>query len=147
MGLLLSKFPSSCCCACDAYYFSCHRAATDANSCIIFSLFIAFGGVCAIGSFQILNVPVVFFEFLFTEFAAYSKPPSRHNHLKASYPIWSGCNNVIRVRDEPRSYEQGCRKNEAFIFRPRWHVGSAETHMRILVNNMFFWKPFESAAY
>ena len=32
------------------------------------------------------NVPVDFFEFLSTKFAACSKPPSRDNHRKASYP-------------------------------------------------------------
>ena len=31
-------------------------------------------------------VPVNFFEFLSTEFAVRSRPPSRDNHLKASYP-------------------------------------------------------------
>ena len=31
------------------------------------------------------KVPTDFFEFLSTEFAAYSKPPSRDNHRKASY--------------------------------------------------------------
>ena len=37
-------------------------------------------------SFQCSQVPVNFFEFLSTEFAACSKPPSRDNHRKASYP-------------------------------------------------------------
>ena len=32
------------------------------------------------------NIPVDFFLFLSTEFAAYSKPPSRDNHRKASHP-------------------------------------------------------------
>ena len=32
------------------------------------------------------NVPVDFFEFLSTEFAACLKPSSRDNHRKASYP-------------------------------------------------------------
>ena len=36
--------------------------------------------------FQRFNVPVDFFEFLSTEFAACSKTPSRDNHRKASYP-------------------------------------------------------------
>ena len=33
-----------------------------------------------------LNVPVDFFEFLSTEFAACSKPPSKDNYRKAVYP-------------------------------------------------------------
>ena len=39
-----------------------------------------------IRSFQWSNVPLDFFEFLSTEFAACLKPPSRDNHCKASHP-------------------------------------------------------------
>ena len=37
-------------------------------------------------SYQRSNVSVDFFEFLFTKFAACSKPPSRDNHHKSLYP-------------------------------------------------------------
>ena len=37
-------------------------------------------------SFRRSDVPVDFFGFLSTQFAACSKPPSRGNHRKASYP-------------------------------------------------------------
>ena len=56
-------------------------------------------------SFQWSNVPADFFEYLPTEFAACSKPPSRDNHRKAFYPRH---NNVTRVGVEPRSCDQGC---------------------------------------
>ena len=35
---------------------------------------------------KVSSVPMDFFKFLSTEFAACSKPPSRDNHRKASYP-------------------------------------------------------------
>ena len=37
------------------------------------------------------NVPADFFEFLSTEFAACSKPPSKNNHRKGSYPKTQQC--------------------------------------------------------
>ena len=57
------------------------------------------------------NHPIVnFFEFLSNEFAACSKPPSRDNDRKASYPKR---NNLTRMKVEPRSFDQGRRKNDA----------------------------------
>ena len=53
-----------------------------------------------------------FFEFFFTEFAGCLKPPSRDNHREVFYP---------RTRQldlgvvEPRSFDQGCCKNDTFI--------------------------------
>ena len=41
-----------------------------------------------------------FFEFLTTEFAMCSKPPSRFNYRKASYPRSQQANSVTRVRVE-----------------------------------------------
>ena len=41
------------------------------------------GGNCT--CLRVSNVPVDFFEFLSTEFAACLEPPSRDNHRKASY--------------------------------------------------------------
>ena len=58
-----------------------------------------------------INVPMDFFEFLCPEFAACSKLPSRNNHRKASYPKMQ---QRYKVRDEPRSFDQGRRKNDAF---------------------------------
>ena len=49
------------------------------------------------------NVPVDFSEFLPTKFAACSKPPSRKNHLKASYPR---AQQRYQVRVEPKSCDQ-----------------------------------------
>ena len=83
----------SCCCCCDAYLSSCHRTASNANllddphtfHCIDYFVI---GGIrtCLGVSYDSVNVPVDFFEYLFSEFAAFSKPPSRDNHRKASYP-------------------------------------------------------------
>ena len=62
-------------------------------------------------SFGWFNVPLDFFEFFSTEFAACSKPSSRDNHPKRLFQRRS---NVTRVRVEPRSFDQGRRKNDAF---------------------------------
>ena len=59
-----------------------------------------------------INVPVDFFEFLSTKFAACSKPPSRDNHRKASYPrtqqrdhsIW------VIVKTTPLPIRPRCRQ-------------------------------------
>ena len=82
----------SCCCCCDAYLSSCHRTASNANllddphtfHCIDYFVI---GGIrtCLGVSYDSINVSVDFFEYLFSEFAACSKPPSRDNHRKASY--------------------------------------------------------------
>ena len=58
--------------------------------------------------FQGFSVFVEFFKYLFTEFAAYSKPPSKDNHS-----LIQRRNNVTRVRVEPESSNQGRRKNDA----------------------------------
>ena len=52
-----------------------------------------------------------FFEFLSMEFAACSKPPSRDNHQKASDPRTP---HRDQMRVEPRSFDQGRRKKDAF---------------------------------
>ena len=52
-----------------------------------------------------------FFEFLSTEFAARSKPPSEIIIVKR---LIQGRNNVARVRVEPRPFNQGRRKSDAF---------------------------------
>ena len=54
-----------------------------------------------------------FLRSLSTEFAACSKPPSRDNHRKR---LIQGRNNVTRVRVEPRSFNQGRHKNNAFTY-------------------------------
>ena len=63
-------------------------------------------------SFQQSNVPVDFFKFLSTEFAACS------NCHQAKITIVKrriqGRNYVIRVRVEPRSCDQGRRKYDVF---------------------------------
>ena len=62
-------------------------------------------------SFRWFNVPVNFFEFLSTEFAACSKPPIRDNHCKAFYPR-------MQQRDQDADWTGSCdkdrRKNDAF---------------------------------
>ena len=53
-------------------------------------------------SFRRSNDPVDFFEFLSTEFAACSKPPSRDNHRQVSHPKTQqrdqgmGCTQIMR---------------------------------------------------
>ena len=59
------------------------------------------------------NVFVDFFDFLSTEFAAGSKPPSNDNYRKG---LILRRNNVIRERVESRSCDQGRRKNDSFTF-------------------------------
>ena len=76
---------------CSAYSLFCRRTASDINLNTIRALFIAVTTSCLKESatakeFPAVNVPVDFFEFLSTEFDASSKPPSRENHRKVSYP-------------------------------------------------------------
>ena len=52
-------------------------------------------------SFQLLNVPMNFFEFLSAEVAACSKPPSRDNHCKANYPR-------TQQRDQDAGWPRSC---------------------------------------
>ena len=80
---------SCCCCACLS---SCHLTASDANYWTIRTLFIA-STISCLGetapphrSFQISSVLVNFFKFFSTEFATFSKQPSRDDHHKSSYP-------------------------------------------------------------
>ena len=56
--------------------------------------------------------PVDFFEFLSTEFAACSKQPKAEIIILKR--LAQGRNNVIKVRVEHRSSDQGRRKNDAF---------------------------------
>ena len=74
-----------------------HRSESDTNCWTIIAIsaavFIAISTVLRVWrnlhllrSYQSSNVLVDFFEFLSTEFAAYSKQPSRSNHRKASNP-------------------------------------------------------------
>ena len=57
-------------------------------------------------SFEWSNVSVDFFEFLTTEFAACSKPPSRDDHRKASYPR-------TQQRDQSRGWTQIMRSGSS----------------------------------
>ena len=87
-----------CCCCCSVYLSSCYWTASDANllddtHTFHYQDYFVIGGIrtCLRVSDDLKrnalrNVPVDFFEFLSTEFAACSKPPSRDNHRKASYP-------------------------------------------------------------
>ena len=86
-------------CCCSAYISYCHQTASDANllddpHTFHCSDYFVVGGICT--CLGVSDVPVDFFEFLSTEFAACSKPPSRDNYRKASYPraqltAWPGC--------------------------------------------------------
>ena len=67
-----------------------------------------------------------FFEFFSTEFAACSKPQNRDNHRKASYPRAQQRDQGAGLRVEPRSFDQGRRKNDAF------------THSATLPTRFFF---------
>ena len=81
-----------CCCCCNAYLSSCYRTVSDANllddphtfHCLDY--FVYRRNPHLLRSFRRSNVPVDFFEFLSTEFAACPKPSSRDNHCKASHP-------------------------------------------------------------
>ena len=80
-------------CCCRAYSFFCCRAASDAKvlddpqnfhcctttSCLEES--------APVQKFSVIQCSCGFFRLLSTEFAARSKPPSRDNYPKASYPI------------------------------------------------------------
>ena len=102
------------------YYLFCHRTALDADYWTICTLIIAISTSCWEKSAPALEFPVIqcivnFFEFLSTEFAAFSKPPSRYNHRKVSHPYSTGGNNNTKVRVEPRSCNQGRPRNDALI--------------------------------
>ena len=65
------------------------------------------------------NIPVDFFEFLSTKFAACSKPPSRDNHRKASYPR-------MQQRDQGAGWTQIMRSGSSWKRRlyPFGHAAS-----------------------
>ena len=63
-------------------------------------------------SFQWSNVPVDFYKFLPTEFAACSKPPQAE--ITIVKHLVRGRNNVTRMRVEPISCDHVGRKNDAF---------------------------------
>ena len=113
-------------CCCSAYLSSFHRTASDANLLndpLTFSLqrlLRDWRNPHQLKSFRGSNVPVDFFEFLSTEFAACSKPSSRDNYGKASYPkdatTWPGCglspDHSIRVvvKTTPLPIQPRCRQ-------------------------------------
>ena len=89
---LFFDFFCCCCCACLS---SCtnlsfwYRTVSDAKywtSARFIALSRLLWGILTCLRFYWSNIPVEFSEFLSTEFAACSKPPSRDNHSKASYP-------------------------------------------------------------
>ena len=114
------------------YLFSCHWTASDANlvddpHTFHCNGFFVIGGIrcsCFSSSFQlgVSNVPVVFFEFLSTEFAACLKPASRNNHRKEEIPLIQERNNVTRVPVEPRSFDQGSSVAKGGLEPPHWLV-------------------------
>ena len=56
-----------------------------------------------------------FLRILATEVAAYSKLPSRAKVIILKRRLIQRRNNMTRVGIKPRSYDQGRRKNDAFI--------------------------------
>ena len=66
-----------------------------------------------------------FFEFMSTKFAACSKPPSRDNYRKASYPRTQQ-RDQGGVGVEPRPFDQGRRKNDIFT-----HSATLPTFSRV----------------
>ena len=79
--------PKRCCCS--AYLSSCHQTVSDAKLLddpltFHYQDYFVIGGIRT--CLGVSNVPVNFFKFLSIEFAACSKPPSRDNHRKVSYP-------------------------------------------------------------
>ena len=88
LSLVFQSIICCCSCCCSPYLSSCHWTTPDANlldnphtfHCIDYFVI---GGIRT--SSGVSKVPVDFFEFLSTEFAAWSKPPSRDNHCKVSF--------------------------------------------------------------
>ena len=77
---------------CGTYLSFCHRTASEANDLMIRAFFIAVSILRAWRNPHIFrsflwysNVPVNFFKFRSTEFAACLKPPSRNNHRKSAF--------------------------------------------------------------
>ena len=102
---------------CSAYLSSCHQIVSDAKYWTIRALFIAmtlhaWRNPHLLRSFQWSNVPVNFFKFLSTEFAACLKPPAEIIIVKR---LIQRHNNVTRVWVEPRSCDRSHRKNDGFI--------------------------------
>ena len=95
--------------------FSCYQTALDAKYLTIGTLFIAMTISCLKESTSECrsNVHEDFFEFLSTKFDACSKPPSKDLIIKR---LMQGRNNVTGMWVEPRSFDEGSRKNDAFIF-------------------------------
>ena len=76
----------------------CHRTMSDAKYWIIRTLFLEINTLCLEESvvhlfrtFHSSNVPVDFFEFLSTEFAACLKPSNRDNRRMAFYQRTQQC--------------------------------------------------------
>ena len=84
---------------------------------MICKLFIAITISCleesaAAKKFSVIPCSYEFREFLSTKFAVCSKPPSRDNHCKASYPRMYS--NMTKVNIEPTPSDQSWCKNDAF---------------------------------
>ena len=99
---------------CSAHSFSCYRTVSDANYWTISIFFITLTTLCwmnlhQLKSTQWFNLPVDFFEFLSTEFTAFSRQPSRCDHHKASCPR-------TQQRDQDGGWTQIMRSGSSYNY-------------------------------
>ena len=110
------------CCCCSAYFSSCHRTASDANllddpHTFHYNDYFVIGGIRT--CLEVSN------DRMFLWISSNSCPlnlllvRSHHAEIIIVKRLIEGRNNVTRVRVEPRPFDQGRRKNDAFTHWPR----------------------------
>ena len=115
MNFTFFEFVELSCCI--VYLSFCHRTASDAKlldnsrNFLLQLLLRVWRNPHLLRSFQWSNVLVDLFEFLLTEFVACSKPPSRNNYHKVSYPRMQQCD---QGGVEPESCNHDRRKSDVF---------------------------------
>ena len=132
--LIVLHIPYICCC-CSAYLSSCHRTASDANlfddpHTFHCNDYFVIGVICT--CFGVFDDP------MFQWISSYSCPLNLL-HVR-SHPVdiiivkrlIQGRTNVTRVRVEPRSFDQGRRKNDSFT------LSAALFATKFLFNNILF---------
>ena len=110
---------SNCCCCCGAYLSSCHRTASDAKllddpHTFYYQNYFVIGGIRT--CLGVSNDPI------FLWISSNSCPlnlllvRSHQAEIIIVKRLIQGRNSVTRVRVEPKSFDQGHRKNDAFTY-------------------------------
>ena len=108
-----------CCCCCSAYLSSCHRTASDANllddpHTFHYQDYFVIGGIrTCLGvsddpKFLLISSNSCALNLLLVR--------SHQAEIIIVKRLIQERNSVTRVRVEPRSFDQGCRKNDAFTY-------------------------------